>query len=374
MKKRCYIWAFLVLAALLLVQGRFVYGQDVRSGDVKSQEIQNQEIQNQEVQSKVLKGEKVSFQLNNVPEVPDEIPPEITILSPPLINGVFYVSEEPEVVLVGKLSDESDISMFSIGDNMVEYNREGGFISSLQLERGQNRIRLVALDKKNNMKEHTLYVNYTPPEPTLADKIKESSVYYALIIGIDKYKDNGLNDLDNPIADCKRLIEALTTNYFFEKENIIFLQNATRSDLVIRLDELSSKVSTNDNLLIFYAGHGTWDERSNNGWWLPSDAERDNKANWFRNSAMVDYLNEIESKHTLLITDACFGGSIFETRSGFSDDDEAYEFLYNLPSRTAMTSGNKSEVPDRSSFTRYLVERLNSNRETYLSSAHLFVQ
>jgi len=195
MKKRSYILAVFILAGSMAAQGQ------------------------------VLKGEKVSFQLNNVPEVVDETPPEITIISPPLENGVFYVSAEPEVVLIGKLSDESDISMLSIGDDMVEFNREGGFISSQQLEKGQNRIRLVALDNKNNMKEHTIFVNYTPPEPTLADKIRENSVYYALIIGINKYRDNSLSDLENPIADCKRLIESLTTNYLFEKENIIFLQN-----------------------------------------------------------------------------------------------------------------------------------------------------
>ena len=314
----------------------------------------------------------MSFQLNNIPEVVDKVEPTITILSPPLENGIFFKSEEPEVVLIGKVSDESGISMLTVGSNLTEFNDEGGFIFTNKLEIGQNRIRIVAVDKKDNMKEFSVFVNYAPPEPALSDRIKEQSVYYGLIIGINKYKDNRINDLNNPIKDCEILIDALIKNYTFEKENITFLQNATRAEMIISLDELSRKVTNNDNLLIFYAGHGDWDEKSNNGWWLPSDAERDNKANWFRNSAMVDYLNEIDSKHTLLITDACFGGAIFETRSGFSDNEEAYEFLYELPSRTAMTSGNKSEVPDRSAFTKYLVDRLNKNQNTYMSSAHLF--
>ena len=37
-----------------------------------------------------------------------------------------------------------------------------------------------------------------------------------------------------------------------------------------------------------------------------------------------------------------------------------------------MTSGNFTEVPDRSSFTKFLVQRLNENKETYLSSEQLF--
>jgi hypothetical protein len=86
----------------------------------------------------------------------------------------------------------------------------------------------------------------------------------------------------------------------------------------------------------------------------------------------VDYLKEIESRHTLLITDACFGGSIFKTRSAFGSKEKAYEKLYALPSRKAMTSGTLTEVPDRSSFTRYLISRLEENKDTYLSSEQLF--
>ena len=85
----------------------------------------------------------------------------------------------------------------------------------------------------------------------------------------------------------------------------------------------------------------------------------------------IDYLKEIDSKHTLLITDACFAGSIFAMRS-VSNPDKAYEKLYELPSRKAMTSGQLTEVPDRSSFTRYLIERLQENQDTYLSSEQLF--
>ena len=37
-----------------------------------------------------------------------------------------------------------------------------------------------------------------------------------------------------------------------------------------------------------------------------------------------------------------------------------------------MTSGTLTEVPDRSAFIRFLVERLENNREKYLSSEQLF--
>ena len=46
--------------------------------------------------------------------------------------------------------------------------------------------------------------------------------------------------------------------------------------------------------------------------------------------------------------------------------------LYDLPSRKAMTSGTLTRVPDRSSFIKYLVERLDDNQEECLSSEQLF--
>ena len=52
----------------------------------------------------------------------------------------------------------------------------------------------------------------------------------------------------------------------------------------------------------------------------------------------------------------------------------AYERIYDLPSRKAMTSGTLTEVPDESAFIRYLLSRLEENEETYLSSEELFTR
>ena len=73
------------------------------------------------------------------------------------------------------------------------------------------------------------------------------------------------------------------------------------------------------------------------------------------------------------MTDACFSGGIFKTRSAFSDVPPAVNELYKLPSRKAMTSGTLKEVPDHSVFVEYLTKRLDENKEQYLSSEQLFV-
>jgi hypothetical protein len=230
----------------------------------------------------------------------------------------------------------------------------------------------VAMDDNRNLTEQTLTIQYMIPVYTLAERIQLESKYYALIIGIDQYADPDLPDLSNAVSDAEKLYNTLVTHYTFEEENMSLLKNATRGDIVQKLDELSTTIGNNDNLLIFYAGHGWWDEISTNGYWLPADAQNGVKTNWFRNSALVDYLKEIRSKHTLLITDACFAGSIFQTRAAFPKREQAFEKLYDLPSRKAMTSGMYTEVPDKSAFMEYLLERLEENDQIYLSSYQLF--
>lgn len=321
-----------------------------------------------------VRSEKSGFRLSNLPPepVPDTVPPFINYISPGLSPGVVFSSDLPEIDLIGRVTDTSGISFFSVNAEFKELTETGIFTSALKLEEGMNRFRVVAMDLEENILEHFLLINYTPPVVTLADKITRESNYYGLIIGIDRYRDPGIPELENAVKDAGDLYQVLTGLYSFREENIRFLKNATRSDIIQSLDELGQMVTPSDNLLIFYAGHGWWDGVANNGYWLPSDAESNVKTNWFRNSTLVDYLKEINSKHTLLIADACFGGSIFKTRSAFGNREKAYEKLYELPSRKAMTSGTLTEVPDRSAFTRFLLQRLKENEEKYLASEQLF--
>lgn len=323
------------------------------------------------------KSVKSSLRISNMPkpiekELPDIAPPVIEYIQPKIPVGFKYVSKNPEMDLIGKASDNKKISFVSVDSEMQSLTGTGVFTTLLRLEPGENQFRIVAMDESENLVEQYLVVEYIPPVVTLADKICKESTYYGLIIGIDQYRDKEISDLSNPISDAQKLYKTLVTDYQFEEKNMRFLKDATRTDIIRSLDELAGIIGPDDNLLIFYAGHGWWDKSSDNGYWLPTDSHRDEKTNWFRNSTLVNYLKEIHSKHTLLITDACFGGSIFQARSAFGSREKAYEKLYELNSRKAMTSGQLTEVPDESKFTEYLINELKKNKRTYLSSEELF--
>jgi hypothetical protein len=195
--------------------------------------------------------------------------------------------------------------------------------------------------------------------------------YKALIIAVQDYDDPAIDDLEEPINDAIKLYNVLTEMYSFKKEDVLFLKNATRAEILGALHELRGSITKNDNLLIFYAGHGHFDETMNNGYWLPKDAQEKNPINWVSNTDLTNLIRVIDSKHTLLIADACFSGGIFKTRSAFKDN-LALEKLYELPSRKAMTSGTLIQVPDRSVFMKYLIKRMEENKESYLTAEQLF--
>jgi len=195
--------------------------------------------------------------------------------------------------------------------------------------------------------------------------------YYALLIGVDSYGDESIPDLDQPIADALRLREALASNYTFDKDRMIMLQNPTRSAIIEQLDVLSREITERDNLLVFYAGHGIWDEQLKQGYWLPANASMHTKSEWISNSTIRDYIGGIPAKHTLLISDACFSGGIFKERAVFNNSRAILE-MYKLPSRKAMTSGTLKTVPDKSVFIEYLIKNLVNAEQPLLSADQLF--
>lgn len=198
--------------------------------------------------------------------------------------------------------------------------------------------------------------------------------YYALLIGCSNYDDPAIADLGGlPTTDAENLAKTLKTNYTFADENVKVLKDPTRRDIVIALDEIAKKATTDDNVLIFYAGHGHYEDDNDIGYWLPKDAEVSNSANWLYNDQLVAAMRKIKSLHTLLIADACFSGSIFKNRSiSLTGASDMIKKKYQLPSRKAITSGTLKTVPNKSVFIKYLLDRLEKNKDKYYPASSLY--
>jgi WD40 repeat protein len=298
----------------------------------------------------------------------------IELFSPlPVLGRIVH--DKNNITLIGRVSDPEGVNTFLINRNIVKLSEVGVFQFNLNLSKGENFVELTAINTKGKMSLQKIFIDCTASDAdSPGEKIPEilKSKYFALIIGINDYQDSEITDLDNPLKDAESLYNVLLTKYTFDKENMVLLKNPTQGEIIITLDGLGRKLTNQDNLLIFFAGHGYWDEKGKVGYWLPSDASKSNTVNWFRNSTLRDFIGSIQTKHTILIADACFSGAIFKTRAAFTDTPLGIQKLYDLPSRKAMTSGILQEVPDESVFLKYLVKTLDENKERYLSSEVLF--
>ena len=305
-------------------------------------------------------------------KITDVYPPLIRVNSPlpdPKTDEKVALVNSKSVTLNISAYDKSGIKELKINNKKAEVSFNGDYTANLTLYTGANTIIVTAIDNNGNKGETEVELICTYQY----DLQLRGGNYYALLISEDDYKDPNIGDLDKPFRDAESLKNALLTNYTFEESNIIQLKNATQSQLIAALETLSDKLTNNDNLLIFYAGHGYWDEFKEIGYWLPSDAIAGDYSTWFRNSTIKEYIGAIKSKQTLLITDACFSGSIFKTRATQAEKVVAFQKIYDLPGRKGMTSGTLKEVPDNSVFLATMVKRLNENEDKYLTSSALFL-
>jgi hypothetical protein len=173
---------------------------------------------------------------------------------------------------------------------------------------------------------------------------------YALVIASDHYKN--WHTLSNPIFDGTTIETDLAGTYGFKVEH---LWDPTRDQLRHKLDELHAKhFNDQDQLFIFIAGHGDYDETNDIGYLVFPDTPLghvyDSEMNLQELRQRVD---TIPAKHIFLVMDSCFAGSLDPSLGGASRGAYDPIPLEKLQQRTAdkktryfLTSGGKEYVPD----------------------------
>jgi|GEM_PF-5527138 len=194
-------------------------------------------------------------------------------------------------------------------------------------------------------------------------------------IGLNEYAE--FPHLTNAVKDVEDILAVLRENYEVDDDCILTLYNqaATRDRIITELDRLVDDVQSGDRLLLYYSGHGHLNPKTEKGYWIPYDAERDNTSQYIRNSTIRGYLEDIDSLHTLLISDSCFSGSLFVR--GASRSTYAVDELESRKSRWAICSGrHDEEVYDgepggNSPFATSILDVLRTNRLAKLNVAKL---
>jgi hypothetical protein len=166
--------------------------------------------------------------------------------------------------------------------------------------------------------------------------------FTALVIGNDNYK-YGLPKLKTAVGDAVAVAQVLKKDYGFK---VTLLTNATRAQMLAAMNQLRQTLTWDDNLLIYYAGHGSFDASGDEGYWLPVDAQPQDPTNWISNADITTMLKAIQARHIIVVADSCYSGSL--SRSAFTDirDTKYLERIVQKKARTVMTSGGLEPVAD----------------------------
>jgi hypothetical protein len=242
---------------------------------------------------------------------------------------------------------------------------------SLTLMEGSNVLEIVAenVDGQKTISQRTVHVG----SAGIADANKLDRTDYALIFATDQY-DNW-SDLVNPVFDSKTIAEELKKTYGFKVEVI---ENATQSEVLKKLREYAEKkYKPLDQLFIFFAGHGTYDQTFGEGFVVTRESMPNDEAKttYLSHNRLRSIVNNIPSEHIFLAMDVCFGGTfdavLASSRGGaeevYKEQNQA-EFItrkLTYKTRRYLTSGGKTYVSDgipgkHSPFAKNFLEALRS--------------
>ena len=194
-----------------------------------------------------------------------------------------------------------------------------------------------------------------------------------LAIGIDRYQY--ISGLHNAVRDVAFITEILSGRYQFDKKWATSLVNeeATLGNISRQFLRLVEESRPEDEVLIYFSGHGSYNKALDRGYWIPFDGKPEESHTLFSNSTLVDFVASIAARHVVLIVDSCFSGAFFGGVRKF----DVSQRLSSIPSRWVLTSGRNEVVSDgapgrNSPFAQSLIFHLNANDESAFRITELF--
>ncbi len=317
--------------------------------------------------------------------------PQIELIEPPLkatrsIEApIIKTRSNQSRTIVGRVIASTAITRLSLNNQPLTVDAQGLFRGEIQIADSSQPVEIIAVDKK--ARTGSLRIIFVPESveanvavesaETASLAITASAIhqidfgnYHALIIGNEDYLH--LQKLDTPVNDANAIAKVLHDHYGFRNT---LLLNANRYQILSAINKLREDMTDKDNLLIYYAGHGTLDRVNMRGYWQPVDAEESNTANWISTFDITDLLNVMSAKGVLVIADSCYSGamtlsSVPNLAAGLSEEKrlQAFKQISSKRSRTVLTSGGLAPVLDgggdgHSLFSKALLDMLENNHD-----------
>lgn len=181
-----------------------------------------------------------------------------------------------------------------------------------------------------------------------------------LLIGIDKYHHH--KKLATCVKDVTDFRDILLEKFdFIESEMYELLnENATNRSIQDTLSGLCQTLSIEDNLIMFFSGHGAFSAEEERGFWIPVDATND-YTTWLPNETIIAFIQKMRCRHIFLISDSCFSNSLL-----LQENPKSLKEYNKRASRWALTSAYDESYspkdPDSNSlFAESIIEFLEES-------------
>ncbi len=233
---------------------------------------------------------------------------------------------------------------------------------------------IVAVDRQGKQGSRKLIVS-SGETPALKDGVIPTTSrvggYHALVIGNDQYRQ--WTPLSTAVADAEAMSKVLQERYGFR---VTMLKDADRKQILKTLNDYRKTLSDQDNLLVYYAGHGFLEPEIDRGYWIPVEGDLFDNSDWIEFPAVTDLLELIPARQILVVADSCFAGKLTRSamaRLNLDVDEQARQSLLKAMAqkkiRATLTSGGAKPVLDEggaghSVFATAMLGVLTENTET----------
>ena len=317
---------------------------------------------------------KLSISQKTTPSLKDTIGPKIRILSPMarVQRGakVRIRLATNSTFVTGTVTDPSGVHEVMV--NRIEAQVSGErFTAMVPLDYGDNQIRIIATDTlRNTTTEQFTIIREETPHASQS----KTGVDYALLFATDSYIH--WSNLWNPLFDAAAIRTDLQEIYGFQVE---LVHNPTREKILETLLKYAEKEYTDeDQLLIFFAGHGYFNPKFKEGYLVAHDTKKADDditmGSYLSHSEFRNYVDRMSCKHIFLVMDTCYSGTFDQQIAMRGDEDDISKPLTNsdiirkleYTTRWYLTSGGKEQVSDglpgrHSPFAREFLEALRSS-------------
>jgi hypothetical protein len=300
-------------------------------------------------------------QLTADPSASDLFPSHTADGTPPpsIVEFSNAGARRTRAIVRGLIESNERVAEARVNGQWVFVDEQGRFGANLTVAPGQTEAVLTVTDDTGATSERRIAVLAPPAasaQPTLPDGRK-----IALMIAVDTYRNPEIPALGTPAADVAEVSRALNERLGYETR---VLRNPTKAQIADALRKLGREVTEQDQVMVYYAGHGYELAETGTGYWLPSDAETTSARNWVSNNDIARFLNRMPAKQVLLVSDSCYSGAFTkEQKLDASTRARTGEELRQRRSVMAMSSGGDEPVADgevNSPFATALMTRIRA--------------